>query len=199
MPDNETSKYAKVRSRPLRWLLKSPIVALISHWVFQSMLYMDPTERWFKIMLDLILTGLFYLLTFFWFPWAFALLIAFLFANTFNFLFNGHLWGILKNYGFVDKDYDVYMYYVQALMKRVENCSSIKQIYTVGSLSRQEWVPHSDFDARLLRHPGLINGIGACWFLMQERTRALFTKFPLDLYIIDSPRSLDKLRQDEIY
>jgi hypothetical protein len=44
-----------------------------------------------------------------------------------------------------------------------------------------------------------MNGIRAAWFLLKERTRALFSKFPLDMYVLDSERSLRdrRLKADE--
>jgi hypothetical protein len=44
---------------------------------------------------------------------------------------------------------------------------------------------------------GLANGIRACWFALKERTRAFFSGYPLDVYVLDSERPLDKLRADE--
>ncbi|RPJ59476.1 MAG: hypothetical protein EHM12_06905, partial [Dehalococcoidia bacterium] len=50
--------YAKLKSKPLVWLLRYPFVAVMAHWAVQSLFYMDTTERWFKIGLDIGLTGL---------------------------------------------------------------------------------------------------------------------------------------------
>lgn len=197
MKTESDSGYAKVGSKFMRWFLRSPLGALISHWFFQSLFYMDPTERWFKLTLDLVLTLASLVLLTLWLPWQVALLIAFIFAHTLNFLFNGHLWGVLKHYSLINQDSESFNQYVQALKLRASSEPSIKNLFIFGSLSRQEWSPHSDFDARIIRYPGFLNGARACWFLLKERTRALFTKFPLDIYILDSPRSLDRLHPDE--
>jgi predicted nucleotidyltransferase len=66
-----------------------------------------------------------------------------------------------------------------------------------GSLTRGELRPTSDLDVRLIRRPGLVNGLRACWFVLRERTRAHLTGFPIDFLVLDSPRLLKRMRPDE--
>ena len=74
---------------------------------------------------------------------------------------------------------------------------AVKYVVAYGSLVREEWSSTSDLDARLIRYPGRLNGLRACWFLLCERTRALLAGFPLDMYLLDDEGSLQKLEADE--
>jgi thymidylate kinase len=193
----KTTSYAKLASPLVQRLLRSPGNAIVMHWVFQSLLYMDPTERRFKLCLDILITAVLGILLNIWLPTLAAWITAFLVAHTLNFLFNGQLWGILKHYGFVRQTHEQFTRYVQDLDQRAKCEPSIKYIVAYGSLSRQEWLASSDLDARIVRYPGLINGLRASWFLLCERSRALIKRFPLDVYIVDSEDSLKHLRSDE--
>ena len=189
--------YAKLKSPAIRLLLRSPLVAVVMHWTFQSLFYMDPTERWFKITLDLVLTLLGGIVLRVWLHWQVAWLIAFVVAHTLNFLFNGQLWGVLKHYGMVSHTYEEFYRYVQGLGERIEREPSVRYAVVYGSLSRRQWSPSSDLDARIVRHPGIVNGVRACWFLLRERSYALIARFPLDVYVLDSESALGKLCPDE--
>jgi thymidylate kinase len=186
-------KLDKQRRKPSLWL------ALVSHWIFQSVLYMDPSERWFKLGLDFILTALGTLLLKTWLTWPVAVGVSFFAAHTLNFFLNGQLFALLKNYGGVSHTYEQFMAYTDALAQRAKKETSIQKIVMYGSISRQSWSHSSDLDARILRKPGVKNGIRAAWFLLKERTRALFSRFPLDMYVLDSERSLkdSRLKADE--
>src|SRR3970282_61306 len=85
MADKPRSGYGKVTSSVGHWLLTNPVVALASHWTFQSLLYMDSTERWFKVGLDVALTAIIGACLSFWLSWPVALLVAFLLSHTLNF------------------------------------------------------------------------------------------------------------------
>lgn len=189
--------YAKFESRTLQQLLRSPFVAVAMHWAFQSMFYMDATERRFKLALDAILTCLFGALLAVRLPWPVAWSSAFLAAHTLNFLFNGQLWGALKHYGMISRSYEEFDGYVRRLAARARREPSIARLAVYGSLSRAQWSPSSDLDARILRRPGFMNGVRACWFVLCERSRAISARFPLDMYVVDSDVSLRKLAADE--
>jgi len=189
--------YAKLESPTIRLLLRSPLVAVVMHWTFQSLFYMDPTERWFKLTLDLVLTLLGGTVLSVWLRWQVVWLIAFMVAHTLNFLFNGQLWGVLKHYGMVSHTYEEFCGYVQDLGERTGREPSIWYTVIYGSLSRQQWSPSSDLDARIVRYPGFVNGVRVCWFLLRERSRALIARFPLDVYVLDSESALGKLCPDE--
>jgi hypothetical protein len=184
------SGYGKLKSNVWHWLLKNPLVAVASHWTFQSLLYMDTTERWFKIGLDVTLTIVMGACLSLWLAWPRAGLIAFLLAHTLNFLFNGHLWGALKHYGLVTRTPEVFERDLDAILKRAQNEPAIRRILVGGSVARGQRKPASDVDVRFIRRPGGWNGLRACWFTLRERTRALFSGLALDAYVLDSEAAL---------
>jgi hypothetical protein len=191
--------YANMTNPFLRKLLKYPAIALGMHWVFQSLFYMDSTERWFKLSLDSLVTLAFATLLNLLFADNLAWVLGFLLAHTLNFLFNSQIWGVLKTYGYIRLSYVNFTQYVDQLGHRAAVEPSLDHLVICGSLARQEWLPTSDLDARILRKKGVLNGLRACWFLLKERSRALFNRFPLDMYVIDDISSLDKLRADELW
>lgn len=101
------------------------------------------------------------------------------------------------HYGSTKYSYPQFNLYVAGIVRRAEPVSSIKCMVACGSLSRKEWTPTSDLDVRIVRFPGYVNGLRACWFLMEERTRAMIAKFLLDIYLIDDKSSLQKLNLQE--
>jgi len=189
--------YAKFESSVMQRLLQKPVAALGMHWAFQSLFYMDVTERRFKLVLDAIGTIAAWLLLRLVLPWQVAVPVAFLLAHTANLLANGHLWGVLKHYGFVSNSYEAFERYSQQLAMRVQVEESIVYGAIYGSRVRSEWKPSSDLDVRLVRRPGFVAGVKACWFVLKERSRATWYRFPLDLYVLDSHAPLAHMRADE--
>lgn len=189
--------YAKTNSKILQRLYRHPPIALASHWAFQSIFYLDPTERLFKIALDIVMTVFMALPLSIWFSWWISWSIAFFIAHTLNFLLNGHLWGLLKHYGIVHCIPTSFKGYADGIVGRAATMPAVKYVVAYGSLAREEWSSTSDLDARVIRYPGRLNGLRACWFLVGERTRALLAGFPLDMYLLDDERSLQKLEADE--
>lgn len=193
-PEKLAKKYP---SRIERWLYQFPLVGLFSHWFFQSLLYMDWTERFFKLGLELFLIAI--LVPFFrnFFSTYAAWFGGFCVAHTINFLFNSDPWTALRLYGMVYISYEEFSDYALDLGHRAGKEQSIASVYAYGSLVREEWNPTSDLDVRIIRNPGSWNGMRACFFLLCERTRAFFSGFPLDAYVLDSDLPLRKLRIDE--
>ena len=145
--------YAKVDSSVLTRLLKSPPVAVFSHWVFQSLLYIDKTERRFKLALDAIGTLVVYLLFQLMMPDWMAILVSFVIAHTLNFVCNAQLWGVLKGYGYVHFEPDEFDHYVEMIVSRAKKEKSLQKLLVYGSISRGERDSGSDFDARIIREP----------------------------------------------
>ncbi len=193
------NKYVEfLKYRPLKWLLRKPIAGILVHWTFQGLLYMDFTERSFKITTDIVLTLLLFLVLRVKFQEPYAMIIAFVLSHTSNFLFNGQLWVLLKHYGLVHNSSENFEQYLKAFTKRVNEEKSIAYAAVFGSRTRNKWRPTSDLDVRLIKHNGLYNGIKACIFVVKERTRALLSCFPLDIFILDSYEKLNSLPKDEI-
>jgi hypothetical protein len=108
--------YGKVRGGALRRIASFAPAAVLSHWAFQSLFYMDVTERWFKLAIDLVLGVAAAYVFSLWLPLGAALALGFLAAHTINFLCNGHLWGVLKHY--------------EALLPGAHKCRRFRRIRT---------------------------------------------------------------------
>ena len=159
---------------------------------------MDSSERLFKIGLDLTLTILFGSILTSHFSWPSALVIAFILSHTLNFLFNGHLWSSLRFFGVAFYDMNEFEKYKGNLSQRIYSENSFIYAATYGSVVREEWDPLSDLDIRLVRSPGVKNFLRACSFVCKERARAFINVFPLDIYVFDDMKSLNRMRADEI-
>lgn len=197
MSTQESKGYAKFHSPILRWIVRYPLAALAMHWVVQGMLYMDATERWFKLSLDLIVAVVVGFLSSLFLPWPLGVAVGFVVAHTLNFLINGHLWGVLKHYGYVFTSYDTFNAYLITMRCRALRQPSLERFLIYGSLARAEWSSTSDLDVRLVRKPGFTNGIRACSYAVAERARAFFSRFPLDMYVFDSHSRLSSLNPVE--
>lgn len=189
--------YANINLGPLTPIFRFKIVIILTNWVFQGILYADKTEKSFKILLDVLLTTF---LSFFMIPFSSAyvgLLISLIMSHTILFIFNGQLFALAKNFDIVYNEPQIIIDYANGLKKRAAKEKSINCLVVYGSLVRGEIKPTSDLDVRIIRKSGVLNGFRACIFGLKERSRALFYRFPLDMYVIDSPNHLLKMRQDE--
>lgn len=190
--------YAVSNSPWLRPLLASPLGALAVHWVFQCMPYMDATERRFKLGIEL---ALFLLVLGFLgpvLPSLVAVMASLLVAHTLNLVLNGHAWVVMKHFGRLQHSQKQFNREIRELSDRIarERCIVFAAAY--GSLARGQWSPTSDLDVRLVRAPGLPSALRVCWFALRERARAFWRRFPLDLYVLDSYASLDKLVERDV-
>jgi len=158
--------------------IKAPIL-ILSGWLFQGILYMDKTEKVFKLTLDLLLTMIFMLV-------GISLIESIVISHTINWIFNGQVWVIFKNLKTLRTPKRKFKKYLTRLRIHVGSEPSIVWAGVYGSLVRGEFKETSDLDVRLIRKPGLINGVRACIFVMKERTWATFHKFPLDIYVGDN-------------
>jgi len=200
-------------SRFLQPLLRSLLFALLIHWTFQGMLYMDRTERWFKLAFTGITTSICVAL-FLWLgifenstilsrvdnpfvPLILSFVTALPIAHTLNFLLNSQIPVVLKHYRLVQHSHENWEAYANGVIDQANQCQHFDFIAAYGSLSRKQWSPSSDLDLRVIRKAGFWHGLCACCFVMSQRTRALVNRFPLDIYILDDAKSLQKLRSDE--
>jgi predicted nucleotidyltransferase len=194
----ERKYYAVTDIKILQFLLYSRVTAMAMHWAFQNMLNMDLTELSFKIIIDILLTLIFSLLLSNWLPLVAAIILGVLLAHTLNFLFNGQIFVVLKHFGDVTHELSEFEQYIEAIKNRLNKEPSIRWAAIYGSMTRGEMKTTSDMDIRLIRYPGFVNGIRACWFILLERTRAHLNRFPIDFLMLDSPRLLKRLRSDEL-
>jgi hypothetical protein len=189
-------KYYAVSDSPwLRPVLRHRLGALTVHWMFQGMLYMDATERWFKLGLDLLLSVAIGGVLDLWWPHPLAIGLGIAVAHTLNFVFNGQIWVVLKHFGQVQHTHLEFKQEVERLRMRVRQEPDIVYAAAYGSLARGEWSPTSDLDVRLVRTPGLSSAWRICWFAARERARAFWKRFPLDVFVLDGYSSLNKMSE----
>lgn len=188
--------YANIDLGPLTTIFRFKLVIIATNWIFQGLLYADKTERIFKISLDLLVTIVLFL-SLPHSPFIMRLLTAFLISHSCNWIFNGQIFALLKNFNYVNNDPQRIIEYANGIKIRAFKESSIDYLAVYGSLSRSEIKPTSDLDLRIVRKNGVMNGLNACIFATKERSRAFFNRFPLDVYVVDGNYHLLKLRHDE--
>lgn len=157
--------------------------------------YMDPTERRFKISFDIAFSLLFFQLSDG--TVRSRIISAFCGAHVLNFIVNGQLFVLLKNFDLVDIPKEKFERWMVMLGERYERSQSVDAVVVYGSLSRGDLSRTSDLDVRVLRRDGLVNGLVACSITAVFRFKALIHRFPLDIYVLDGTDSLDRLRDDE--
>jgi thymidylate kinase/predicted nucleotidyltransferase len=197
-PDqHDISVYAKVKSPWMQRLVHRKEGALAVHWLFQGLLYMDPTERRIKLGIDLLLSLLFGSLLKRRLRIVPAFGLGLIAAHTLNFIFNGQIFGVLKHFGGVRHTWDEFNGEVERMRRKAAEEPDIVYAAAFGSLARSEWSPTSDLDVRLVRAPGLRSALRVGWFAIRERARANFIRFPLDLYVLDRYESLERMSEKE--
>jgi hypothetical protein len=155
---------------------------------------MDRSERYVKIGLTLFGTALIrYILP----KTHYRLLKAGVLAHLLNFLLNGQLWALLKNFDAIQTSQSTFDRWVEYLTTVGHQYDSIAVIAIYGSQVRDERDSTSDLDVRVIRYPGLLNGLFASLIVAGVRARATVTVFPLDIYVLDGTDSLNRLRDDE--
>lgn len=162
------------------------ILLTLSSWTFQCTLYMDTTERYFKIILDLIMILPIFLILNYYLNLLTSILLAIILAHTLNWIFNGQIFVLLKNLKLIKTSEQSFKEYLDGIKIRVENENSIIAAAAYGSISREKLKETSDIDIRIIRKSGFINGFKACVFVLKERFKSFFNKFPLDIYVLDS-------------
>lgn len=177
--------------------VKVPVL-LFSSWLFQGILYMDTTERNFKILLDILIFLPLFILFNQYFNAISSILIAIMMAHTINWIFNGHIFGLLRVFGVTKTKHEVFIQYLDDLKKRSSNEDVINLVAVIGSLSREERKESSDLDIRIIRKKGFKNGLRASLFVMSERTKAFFNKFPIDIYLLDDYDKLSELGEPPV-
>ncbi len=174
------------------------LIIILINWTFQSILYMDKTERIFKISIDLVLFCCFFIIFQNLMILFFNIIAAFIIAHSVNWILNGHIFALLKTFGVVKTKPSSFQLYIDELKERGSKEKSIKCIAIFGSISR-ELNETSDLDVRIVRKKGFINGIRSSLFVMIERSKAFFKGFPLDIYLLDNEKNLFDLREKPIF
>jgi len=165
------------------YYIRIPILTFTS-WLFQGIIYMDSTERNFKILFDILIFLPLFVMLYQYFN-IISIILAIIIAHTINWIFNGQIFVLLKNLNLMNTSPESFVIYLESFKKRVEKENSIIAAAAFGSLSREKLKNTSDLDIRIIRKPGFINGINACIFILKERTKSFFCFFPLDIYVLD--------------
>jgi glycosyltransferase involved in cell wall biosynthesis/predicted nucleotidyltransferase len=172
-------------------------ILILMNWAFQSILYMERTEKILKISLTLAPTLVLFLLFQKHYSELTSIIISFFIAHTFNWIFNGQIFVLFKNIRWVNTDYDKFFMYSSALKRRIEKTDCLYLAVIYGSLSRNKLTSSSDLDVRIVRKSGLINAYKSFLFVWRERLLALIYKFPLDIYLLDDISGLSKMNLKE--
>lgn len=189
-------KLAKSDEYPI--YIKIPFLTF-SSWLFQGIFYMDRTERNFKIFMDLIIFLPLFILFNQYFNTIISIFIAIVASHTINWIFNGQIFVLFKNLKLIKTDANKFNNYIIEIKNRAVTEKGISIVATFGSLSRKELKETSDLDIRIVRKKGEINGLTTSIFILKERTRAFFSRFPLDIYLLDNPKKLEELGEKPIF
>lgn len=171
---------------------------ILINWVFQSILYMGKTEKVLKLVIDLILFSIFYIMLYSFLGILNAIIFSFIIAHTLNWIFNGHLFALFRIFGLIKTEPEKFISYLDSLKKRSYNESNILLVATFGSISRKEFNKTSDLDVRVIRKKGFLNALKSSFFILSERSNAFFSKFPLDIYLCDDINCIHKLKEDPV-
>jgi len=170
---------------------------VLSNWVLQGMLYMNPVEVAVKLGLDVLLTVLWWLLIGQQ-PSAMIWLAAWFLAHTTNWLINGQPVAMRRHLDWGRNDPRRFIDYIETLERRLQKQSCLAAAASFGSLSKGGYKDTSDIDLRVVMRPGLVNHLRAAIFCVVERLRAAINWFPLDLYAFDLEELLRKMSREEI-
>lgn len=141
------------------------------------MLYADYREILLKCLLDSALTYLFVAIL------GGPFILSFIAAHTLNMVFNGHIIAMRRHMGNGANNPAKFIDYIGKFDERVRSKPYIRAVAAFGSLTRGLYRPTSDIDVRIVPMKGQLSFFRACLFALTERTRAILSGFPLDLYV----------------
>lgn len=154
---------------------------IFTNWVLQGMLYMNPVEIIYKLLLDVVIAilicGLFFQST-----GIYELVTSVFIAHTINWIINCQPVALLMHIDIGKNNAEKFIDYVGGLEKRIKTKKYLSACASYGSLSVGGYKPTSDIDIRVIMKKDLFSKIRAAHFCFIERFRALFFFFPLDLY-----------------
>ncbi len=160
---------------------------------------MNIYEIGLKVILDAAFTLIFTLLLSVWLPLTLAtIFLSWAFAHTINWIFNGHIYVLLRYVHPVPQSREHFETFIQELGRRGHSYKSVDGIAIFGSYCRGCLHENSDLDVRILVRPGIVNGIQGALYCLLERMTAVLMKFPLDIYSCVGLEGLSQLRSDEI-
>jgi len=170
---------------------------LLSNWVLQGMLYMNPVEIFYKLGLDIILALV----------WWFVIgkpvtpggwLLAGLLAHTTNWIINCQPIALRRHLDWGRNDPVKFIEYIEGLERRIQGRKYIAAAASFGSLSHGNYSDTSDIDIRFFLTNSKIERIHAAHFCFVERFRAALCRFPLDLYAFELDEMKVKMSNKEV-
>lgn len=173
------------------------------NWFHQGITYMDRTEMVFRIVSEFCATLVLWLIfsrfgkSFY--QNAIMFIMAGAIVHTLCWVLISNFWaGILFTFPRLNNPGEAATCeYLNRMGERLRKSNSISAVAVFGSVSRGQWHDRSDIDLRLLRRPGVINGIMAVFVTMRERMLACLARQPIDMYLADDIAFLKKMREDE--
>lgn len=160
---------------------------------------MDRTERIVKISLTCVIGLVLDVI----FPFSkYTKLKSLFICHFLNFFLNGHPWALMNHTirpDVIRTTHDQVETRITQLQHLGKHSDSIAVIAVYGSLARtgNNLNSNSDLNVRVVRYPGKLNGLIVSLLICRERARASLTLFPLDIYVLDTMESLNKMRDDE--
>lgn len=194
-PKNQPQKIKAVAGGQIKWIVT------IKQWIHQGFTYLDKTERFYRIIWELIpiiiLSLVFIKLCNI--SIIYSLIIAIIITHTLNWIFNYNFWTCIDfTFPSVSNPGNkATIEYLSQMQKRMEKYDVITGCMLYGSISRKVWHNKSDLDMRIIGKPGIVNGFKIYLITFKERLIAVKNKQPLDLYMADSIKFLNKMRDDE--
>jgi len=181
-----------LNNKYLSWLL------IVSNWAFQGIINADKTEKTYKI----FFTVFFWALLFFGFqntlPLMQNIILSFLIAHTFNWLFNGSIVTLFIHRLLIMKVSKEKLFaYLISFQNRIQNKKWVLYSASFGSICRGKLKDSSDIDVSIVRKSGFVNGIKAIFFTIKEKKIADFKGIPLEIYISDTPQnSINRFKKE---
>lgn len=186
---------------PLKYyVFQNKISLIIINWLFQGMRSMGKADLIGKVLLDLILSMIFYIAISYLFKSRsiFQIVIAFSLAHTLNWLLNSHFWDVGRFIGITRTNTEKFFPYIKKVKERTAGRDSISSIIVIGGIARNAGFREtSDVDMIFIRKRGLYNAVKAALLTIRERIIAFFLRFPLHLELYENIRSV-KHREDEV-
>lgn len=191
-PDPAKPREVRIYRRVMALRLPRPlkVAALIaSNWTFQMVLYMDPAERRLRLLIEGLAHAA-WLASVGWLGWSPVLAVGgVLGIHTLHWFVNGHLFALLKTFGWVRTPAARAEAFVEEARRRAAGVHGLRRLWQYGSGVRGEWTERSDLDLVVARGMGLRAAWAAYRFVWGLRWRAVLQGFPVDVYLFDDDRA----------
>lgn len=190
----------KLKKRKAKLNGKIELIVLVKQWIHQGFTYLDKTEMFYRLIWEIIpFILIFSIFDLFVENLYFNLVLSIIITHTINWIFNFNFWTCMC-FTFpriVNPGQQKTIKYLQDMQNRLRKYDSISGCMLYGSITRNKWHIKSDLDMRILRKPGIFNGFKAYLVVFTERIIAVSKKQPLDLYLADTIKFLDKINTNE--